>query len=79
MAQVQSRVGKEFIFEATGIQFLPFNTIYQLVSEQGQPDKHRAGKRFLLLPDLINNRLCGSTSVEVSNASTTPAAGPTNP
>lgn len=39
MTQAQKTLGHEFIYQRTGIQFLPFNTIYQLraLSEQ-QPE-----------------------------------------
>ena len=65
---VTSRVPREEIFERTGIQFLPFNTLYQL-------DAHcRAGlpagtARLLLIPDLCHR--ARATSSEYTNASTT--------
>ena len=58
------------IYSSTGIQFLPFNTIYQLLAAKDE-NKLDGVSTFLLLPDAINNFLCGSKSVEVTNASTT--------
>jgi rhamnulokinase len=67
---VTAQVGRERIYSTTGIQFLFFNTIYQLVSAIGTPEYVSAAK-FLLLPDLLNNHLVGSSTSEITNASTT--------
>lgn len=56
------------IFRRTGIQFLDFNTLYQLYSER---DSLANSATFLLLPDLINFRLCGAVGAEFTNATTT--------
>jgi len=63
-------IGKDRIYQATGIQFLPINTIYQLVSAKNDAN-YQAAEKFLLLPDLLNHLLTGSTSTEITNASTT--------
>ena len=70
MESVVARLGRQHIYEITGIQFLPFNTMYQLVAAAsgGALD---AASQLLMIPDLINNHLCGSTTNEVTNASTT--------
>ena len=60
----------EYIYSRTGIQFLFFNTLYQLAAEKNEGKLDQATK-FLMLPDLLNNILCGSESNEVTNASTT--------
>lgn len=70
MDAVCARVGRERIYDITGIQFLPFNTLYQLVASRGSAEYLTAAK-LLMVPDLVNNALCGSTTGEVSNASTT--------
>ena len=61
---------REAIFRETGIQFLPFNTIFQLTAhaEAGLP---AAAVRLLMIPDLCHNALCGSSTGETTNASTT--------
>ena len=56
------------IFRRTGIQFLDFNTLFQLFSER---DLLSDADTLLLLPDLINFRLCGAKSAEYTNATTT--------
>ena len=70
LESVTAQVGRERIYSTTGIQFLFFNTIYQLVSAIGTPEYVSAAK-FLLLPDLLNNHLVGSSTLEITNASTT--------
>lgn len=68
MQKVFDKVSRAEIFEKTGIQFLPFNTIFQLFSED--ETLHKAGK-LLLLPDLINYCLTGKQFAEYTNATTT--------
>lgn len=68
--ELTDRIGKERIYSSTGIQFLPFNTIYQLNSAIGS-DEYESAQSLLLLPDLINYILTGIQSTEVTNASTT--------
>ena len=70
MAAVCAEVPRAEIFRRTGIQFLPFNTIYQLVAHvrAGFP-ADAAG--VLLMPDLCHLFLSGSRSGEYTDASTT--------
>ena len=70
MARAFARIGRESLFQKTGIQFLPLNTIFQLLAhvESGLPP---AAARLLMIPDLCHQSLCGSTSGELTNASTT--------
>ena len=65
-----SRLGRSAIYHATGIAFLPFNTIYQLAAAKNS-DGYQRAKDMLLLPDLLNYLLTGNKSTEVTNASTT--------
>jgi rhamnulokinase len=73
MRQVLQRVPKEEIYAATGIQFMEINTLYQLVAAGA--DLERA-ERLLLMPDLLNHFLCGSSSGEFTNATTTQCFDP---
>ena len=68
MQKVFASVSRAEIFEKTGIQFLNFNTIYQLFSETDTLEK---ADKFLLLPDLINYFLTGKAVAEYTNATTT--------
>ena len=65
--QVHALVPPEDLYARNGLQFLPFNTIYQLAA-----DTHLAeADRLLLIPDLIGFWLTGEMVTERTNASTT--------
>jgi rhamnulokinase len=70
MEAVRDRVGAERIYDVTGIQFLPFNTAYQLVAAR-ETQEYAQATRLLMVPDLVAHALCGSTTNEITNASTT--------
>lgn len=61
------RLSREQVFEKTGIQFLSFNTIFQLFNDE----KVRWANKILLIPDLINFFLTGKQFIEYTNATTT--------
>ena len=63
-------VPREEIYGTTGIQFLPINTVYQLVAMRGSPSLTIA-ESLLLIPDLINYWLTGERVSEYTNATTT--------
>jgi rhamnulokinase len=69
MESAVGRLGRAHIYELTGIQFLPFNTAYQLLATSSADLD--AASQLLMIPDLLNHHLCGSTSNEITNASTT--------
>jgi rhamnulokinase len=58
------------LYATTGIQYLPFNTIYQLRAAAGTPALATA-RTLLLIPDLLAYWLTGTLGAEVTNASTT--------
>ncbi len=58
------------LYARTGVQFLPFNTIYQLASARGSAALE-ASRTILQIPDLIGYWLSGVRMSEVTNASTT--------
>ena len=72
MAEAFKRVPRRDIFEQTGIQFLPFNTLYQLFSMAlaGSPLLTRAST-FLTIPDLFHYWLSGHALCEFTTATTT--------
>lgn len=70
MDDVFARVSREAIFDATGIQFLQLNTLFQLAAHARDGLPARAS-RLLLMPDLCHHLLCGSVTCERTNASTT--------
>ncbi|MFB9995426.1 rhamnulokinase family protein [Deinococcus oregonensis] len=69
MERVRADLSDEAIYSATGIQFLPFNTLYQLAAER--PDHLARAHRLLMVPDLFHFWLCGNAVTERSNASST--------
>ena len=68
--QVHRRVDPARLYAVSGLQFLPFNTLYQLAAEQSGPLWPRA-RHALLLPDLLAYWLTGELRTETTNASTT--------
>jgi rhamnulokinase len=66
------KIGAERIFGETGIQFMPFNTLYQFVADlEEQPEILAAADRFLLIGDYFNYLFSGRGVAEESLASTT--------
>ncbi|MGW1341066.1 rhamnulokinase [Kribbella sp. NPDC002412] len=67
MERVLEKVSVAELYDVTGLQQLPFNTIYQLAAEGllEQADK------LLMIPDLLAYWLTGEIGVERTNASTT--------
>jgi rhamnulokinase len=57
------------LYAVTGIQYLPFNTIYQLAAANGTPALACA-RTLLQIPDLLAYWLTGAVGAEVTNAST---------
>jgi rhamnulokinase len=70
MAKLKNELGVDYIYSKTGIQFIFFNTMYQLFVEKDSAI-YKSADKFLMVPDLINYLLCGSISTEITNASTT--------
>jgi rhamnulokinase len=67
MERVLEQVSAADLYNITGLQQLPFNTIYQLVAESllGRAET------LLLIPDLLGYWLTGKIGAERTNASTT--------
>ena len=71
------RVPREAIFEQTGIQFMPINSLYQLLSMVvSHSPALEIAETFLTIPDLFNYWLTGRTVCEFSNATTTQCYDP---
>ncbi|MDF2963281.1 MAG: yulC, partial [Paenibacillus sp.] len=72
MEEVGGLIGREQIFASTGIQFLPFNTIYQLYAlKKHQSVQLQQADKLLMIPDLLRYFLTGVMMSESTNASTT--------
>jgi rhamnulokinase len=75
--EVLRKVSREEIYHATGIQFMPINTLYQLFAARNQtPKMLEAAKHLLTIPDLINYWLTGHAVCEFTNATTTQMVDP---
>ena len=71
------RVTRETIFERTGIQFLPINSLYQLFAlVQADDPLLPLAETFLTIPDLVNYWLTGEKVCEFTNATTTQCFDP---
>ena len=68
--KVHDKIPFEKLYQKTGIQFAPFNTVYQLSDDQekGLLDK---AETFLMLPDYFHFLLTGVKKQEYTNATTT--------
>ncbi|MFJ1750796.1 rhamnulokinase family protein [Streptomyces sp. NPDC088116] len=74
-AKVAAVLPPDVLYAATGLQYLPFNTLYQLTAARGGPALG-AARRLLLIPDLIAYWLTGEAGTEITNASTTQLIDP---
>ena len=66
---LHQRMAFEALYRRTGIQFQPFNTIYQLYADKLAGRLEEASD-FLLIPEFLMYRLCGVKSHEYTNATT---------
>ena len=74
---VYARVPPRELYERTGIQLMPINTVFELSALAAEDDPAlAAAETLLLIPDLVHNRLCGSRSTELTNATTTQCFDP---
>ena len=77
MEEVLRNIAREEIYQATGIQFMPINTLYQLFAARRQtPKLLEAAKYLLTIPDLFNYWLTGNAVCEFTNATTTQMVDP---
>src|ERR1043166_5455235 len=72
MERAFKKVPRAEIFAATGLQFLPFNTLYQLLAlQRSSPDVLVAADCLLMMPDCFHWCLSGARVAEFTDASTT--------
>jgi rhamnulokinase len=65
-------VGADRIYQTTGIQFMVFNTIFQLLAAARKTPRLLAtAEAFVTVPDLLNYWLTGAVACEYTNATTT--------
>ena len=66
---VHERMAFSELYRRTGIQFQPFNTIYQLVADK-LAGRLEGVTDFLMMPEYLMYKLCGVKSHEYTNATT---------
>jgi rhamnulokinase len=69
-AEVAGRLGPGAVYQATGIQEMDINTVFQLVAERSGV-AYAVSSHLLLVPDLIGYFLTGQRRFERTNSSTT--------
>jgi len=77
MDGVLMRVPARELYDRTGIQLMPINTVFELgaMASEGDPALD-AAETLLLIPDLVNYWLCGASTSEFTNATTTQCFDP---
>ena len=68
--QVHEKISFSDLYRRTGIQFQPFNTIYQLYADK-LAGRLAGATDFLMIPEYLMYKLCGVKSHEYTNATTT--------
>jgi rhamnulokinase len=71
MERVFARMPRETLYRLTGIQFLPFNTVFQLFAQRALGEWPAGVARLLMMPDVIHHHLTGRTTGEFTEATTT--------
>ena len=71
MARAFRRAGRENIFQATGIQFMQLNTLYQLLAlSKAESRQLELARKMLFMPDLLTYLFSGKMVQEQSIVST---------
>ncbi len=70
--ELESILPFDILYEKTGIQYQPFNTIYQLMAQKkSNPEQLENARHFLMIPEYLNFLLTGKIMNEYTNATTT--------
>ncbi len=78
MDNVVEAISAEQIYRLTGIQFLPFNTLFQLAHQWlNQPLLIKAAEHLLMMPDIFHYWLSGRMVNELTIATTSQCLNPT--
>ena len=74
---VLAEVPARDLYERTGIQLIPINTVFELGAMAAERDPAlEAAETLLLIPDLVHYWLCGARTSELTNATTTQCFDP---
>ena len=71
MEKALEQYGEKNLYQETGIQFMPFNTLYQLMAiKERTPELLAKTDKIIFMADLVAYYLCGEVFAEYSMAST---------
>jgi len=74
MREALSIVGADLLYDRTGVQLIPINTIFSLFADRhAAVDRLAPAARLLMMPDVFHHLLSGSTVSEYTAVSTTGA------
>ncbi len=77
MARTQQKVSRDEIFNATGVQFMEFNSLFQLMAMREQNSQAlEIAETLLFMPDLFNFLFTGVRKTEFSIATTSQMVDP---
>lgn len=75
--QVIAKLGKQKIYDRTGIQFMALNTLYQVYAlHQEEPGIFDLADRMVMIPDLLHYWFSGQITNEATDISTTQMIDP---
>ena len=67
--EVHEKISFSELYRRTGIQFQPFNTVYQLYADK-MAGRLEGATDFLMMPEYLMYKLCGVKAHEYTNATT---------
>lgn len=77
MRKTMKKLTPKWIYDATGLQFLFFNTLFQLAARHGaEPGQLKLARRLLFMPDLLHYFFTGKMVNEATIASTSQMVNP---
>ncbi len=77
MERAFKKVPRREIFAQTGLQFMQFNSLFQLLAvKQNTPELLEQAECLLFMPDFLHWALCGSRTAEFTIASTSQCLNP---
>lgn len=75
--QVMAKLGKQTVYQATGVQFMALNSLYQLYAQyEAEPTSVEKAKHLLFMPDLLHYFFTGQAVNEATIASTSQMVDP---
>ncbi len=74
--EIWSKISQNDIYKRTGIQYLPFNTLYQLYAHNNEHKEDLVNSKFLPMPDALAFSIGGNFTAEYTHASTSNLLNP---